>query len=530
MKGLKMRYLSALGIVLSFALLMICPLQSQADQTETSGKIIRYSDYGAKGNGETNDLPAIARAHQAANKAGLPVEADSNAVYYLGESAETPIIQTDTDWKNAHFIIDDSMIPVKNRQRDIFIISSALAGQQIKSIKTLRRNQEKLLIDLSGDALVSVTDNTKKRFIRYGANQNNGTAQTDVFIVDAKGKVDSLTPIIWDFDNISSLIVYPMDTKKITVRGGFFTTKANQAESRYTYYARGIKVNRSNTLIDGVTHAVVDELDHGAPYNGFINVSGCANVTVRNCKFSGHKTYRTIGSGKVPVSMGSYDITLGKSCNITFKNCSQINNIHDTSLWGVLGSNFTKNVTFDNVVFSRYDAHMGVTNVTIKNSSLGQQGINLIGTGTFLIENSKVFGSNFISLRSDYGSTFEGDIIIRNCEYTPRNGKKCNAVLLGGSNSGQHDFGYPCHMPRKIIIDGLTVHDNNSHDKINGLRIFNNFNKSLTNEKFVEKYHYNITENIIVKDLKIESGRPWIVSDNDFMFRNVKITKLNNSK
>lgn len=531
MKGLKMKYLPTFGIALSLALLMICPSISHSEQINSSSdKVIRYGDYGAKGDGVTNDLPAIARAHRAANKAGLPVKADPNATYYIGESTNSAIIQTDTNWENARFIIDDSKISVKNRNRDIFIISSALPGQQIKSIKSLRRNQDKLDLNLTNSALISVTDTTKKRFIRYGANQNNGTAQTDVFVIDAQGNVNSLTPIIWDFNNISSMFALPMDTNLLTVRGGFFTTKANQAESHYNYYARGIKVTRSNTLIDGVTHAITDELDHGAPYGGFINISNCANVTVQNCKFSGHKTYRTIGSGKVPVSMGTYDISLGKACNITFKNCSQLNSIHDRSLWGVLGSNFTKNITFDNVEFSRYDAHMGVTNVTIKNSSLGQQGINLIGTGTFLIENSKVFGSNFISLRGDYGSTFEGDIIIRNCEYTPRNGEKCDAILVGGSNSGQHDFGYQCFMPRNITIDGLTVHDTNSHDKTNGLRIFNNFNKSFTNEIYVEKYPYIITKEIIVKDLKIETGRPWIVSDNAFMFRNVKVTKSDVSK
>ncbi len=515
------------GTVLAIAFLFYLSTELKAEQTGSQEKtVIRYSDFGAKGDGVTNDMPAIVKAHQAANKSGLPVQGESGAVYYIGNSKETAIVQTDTDWMGARFIIDDSKVEVKDRGRDIFVISSTLPSQKIKTVKTLQKDQKKLDISFPYNVLVMVVDNSVKRFIRYGANQNNGTAQIEVFVANTKGEIESRTPIIWNYDNISSITAFPIDSKTLTVRGGRFTTVANQAESKYTYYARGINISRSNVVIEELEHAVTNELGHGAPYGGFINISKCAGVTVQNCMFSGHKTYCTIGSANIPVSMGSYDISVGMACGITFKNCKQFNSIHDTSLWGIYGSNFTKNITFDRVEFSRFDAHMGVTNATIKNSSLGQQGINLIGTGTFLIENSKVYGINFISLRSDYGSTFDGEIIIKNCEYTPRSGKKGDAVLIGGSNSGQHDFGYTCFMPGKITIDGLAIHDGNSFDKKTGLRLFSNFNRACKDESYKDKYPYILPKEVVLGDLVIDSGRPWIVSDNAFMFRNVKITKM----
>jgi len=483
---------------------------------------ITYRQHGAVGDGVADDLDAIVKAHAAANEAGLPVKADADATYYIGNTNGTAQIQTDTDWGNAKFIIDDSKVGTRNSH--IFNISSKLPTVRITAIATLKKNQSKLDLTLPQDSFIDVLDNNVRRYIREGANQNDGSAQTDVFIVDKSGNVDAKTPIIWDFDNISSMTVLPMDTETLTVKGGHFTTIANQAESRYTYYNRGIGIARSNVVVDGVFHTVTEELDHGAPYSGFFVVSRCANVMIQNCTLTGHRIYSTIGAANTSVSMGSYDISVNKAVNITFKNCKQTNNVHDSKQWGVFGSNHSKNLTFDTVEFSRFDAHMGVTNATIKDSVLGHMGINLIGRGIFLVENTKVCGGTFINLRSDYGSTFDGEIIIRNCEYLPRNGGQSDAVLIGGSYSGQHNFGYTCYMPRKITIQGLVINDANPPNNYQGPKIFGNFNRAYTSEEFQEKYPYVLPEEVVIENLTVKSGKPLIVSTNPFMFRNVKMT------
>ncbi len=483
--------------------------------------MVRYSDFGATGDGKTDDIDAIAAAHAYANQEGLPVKADEGATYYIGRKNRTAVIKTDTDFGKAAFIIDD--MDVENRNTNVFQVSSSLKPFKPEGISSLKRNQEKINVSLPGTCLITVTNFNIKRYIRFGANQNNGSSQTDIFIADKDGKVDINAPIIWDFDQITAITALPIDEKTLTITGGRFTTIANSAESKYNYYSRGIAIRRSNVLVSGLEHHITGEGDHGAPYGGFINVGDCAYVTVSNTILTGHKMYETIGSAGVSVSMGTYDISINRALNVSFVNCRQTNDINDSRYWGILGSNYCKNLVYDNCTLSRFDAHMGVANATIHNSTLGHQGINAIGSGTFIVENSTIYGRNLINLRSDYGSTWQGEFLIRNCIFIPAGGKTASASLIGGSYSGQHDFGYICYMPERITIENLRIDDSNHPDNYKGPAIFADFNPKMTNDSFVEKFPYVITSEVILRNVTIASGKTLILSNNPYMFRGVKV-------
>lgn len=483
---------------------------------------LQYSDFGAVGDGKIDDMLAIAAAHKIANENNIAVKADDGATYYIGGKDLTAIIQTDTDFGTARFIIDDTNL--ENHKSSVFFVSSSLNSFKLEGISSLKRNQEQISANLPGPCLVTVTNKNVKHYIRYGLNQNNGSSQTDIFVVDKNGKVDMDAPIIWDFDQITDITALPIDETTLSIRGGHFTTIANQAESKYNYHSRNIAIRRSNVIIDGLEHYITGEGEHGAPYGGFINTSDCAYVQVKNTIFTGHKTYQTIGNAGRPVSMGTYDISLGRSISVSFVNCSQSNDINDKTYWGLMGSNYCKNMVLDNCTFSRFDAHKGVANATVKNCTLGHMGINAIGTGTFLVENSIIKGRSLINLRSDYGSTWEGEFIIRDCKFVPSNGNASSAHLINGSNRGQHDFGYTCFMPEKITIENLFIDDANHTNEYEGPAIFAIFNPDMKDASYVEAFPYVRTKEVILKDVSTASGRSLRVSDNTYMFKDVKIT------
>lgn len=483
--------------------------------------LVRYSDFGAKGDGKTDDIDAIAATHAFANQQGLRVKADEGVTYYIGGKERTAVIRTDTDFGTAAFIIDDT--EVQNRSASIFMVSSNLRPFKLGGISSLKRSQEKIDVSLPGSCLVTVTNSHVKHYIRFGLNQNNGSPQTDIFVVDKNGNVDMDGPIIWDFDQITDMTALPLDETTLNITGGRFTTIANKAESKYTYYSRNIAIRRSNVLVDGLEHRVTGEGDHGAPYGGFINIRDCAYVTVKNTILTGHLTYRTIGAAGKPVSMGSYDISVSRALNVSFVNCSQTNDINDRTYWGILGSNYCKNLLYDNCTFSRFDAHKGVANATIRNSTLGHMGINAIGSGTLTVENTTIRGRSLINLRSDYGSTWQGELIIRNCVFVPAGGSPTSASLIGGSNSGQHDFGYTCYMPERITIETLHIDDSNHPKDYKGPTIFTNFNPQMTDNSYHEKFPYVRTREVAIRNVTTASGKALRLSNNPFMFKDVKL-------
>jgi polygalacturonase len=83
-----------------------------------SNPVVTYKDFGATGDGVTDDLPAICAAHEHANAQGLSVVSKPGVTYHLGRRALTVRIATDTDWNTSRFTIDDT--DVENHQKPLF--------------------------------------------------------------------------------------------------------------------------------------------------------------------------------------------------------------------------------------------------------------------------------------------------------------------------------------------------------------------------------------------------------------------------
>jgi hypothetical protein len=462
---------------------------------------VTYEQFGAVGDGIADDLQAIVKAHDYANANHLPVKSDPKACYYLSGKALTALVQTDTDWNDSKFIIDDRA--VENNKVHIFDLCSALAPLQV-TLPALRKGQKSLGFRLPHDCYLNVTNENVRQFIRFGLNQNNGFPQTDCFVARKDGQIEQ--EIIWDFATVTEVNAYPMDEATLTVKGGMFTTLANGDPSTYDYYARGIQVRRSNVLLEGISHFVIMEGETGAPYHGFIRVDDCANVLVKNCYFTGRKIYVTIGSAKLPVSMGSYDISINRSINVSCEGCRQFN-INDTTRWGVYTSNFCKELSVYDCVFSRWDAHMGCTNVVIRDTSLGHQCLNAIGHGQLRIENVHAYGARLVNLREDYGSLWDGDLLVKDCVWHLRPGTQGAASLLAASQREDHDFGYPCCMPHQIVFENILVDDSQVAADFQGVTLFSDYNPLVGDHEIESAHPYQLPASLTVRNVRTVSGR-----------------------
>ncbi len=446
--------------------------------------------------------------------------------------------------------------------------------------------------------LVYIENKMHKDFVRHGSNQTSGATRRDIFIVNKDGTVESDSTAVFDFDNISAIRIFRADEKPITVENGNFiniccravgrTINAGKPDEYVTYanafheYQRGFIISRTNATINNVTHAMEGEPDLGwyppeseydpttdtintatygsryesYPYYGFVWVSYSYNFTLNDSQLTGHSTYyedkpATASTGwKVPdpVPMGSYDFVIEISSNIYFNGVTQVNKpsqqssadkgdysyLTDTRYWGIMSSNTVKNLNFNGCAISRFDAHRGFWNATLKDTYIGHS-FHVIGGGLLQVDNvTKGAKASFIALRGDYGATFDGDMIIKNSTHeargtynswqatqqTPKAIGSLGTVYLvesgfNTSNSGYNaddpsgaywlwDFGFTCYMPRTVTIDNFT-----SKAKT-GTYVFNNLPDTIFTKTYVEgqtptsttvRYPYQITEKIIQKNM-----------------------------
>lgn len=446
--------------------------------------------------------------------------------------------------------------------------------------------------------LVYIENKMHKDFVRHGSNQTSGATRRDIFIVNKDGTVESDSTAVFDFDNISAIRIFRADEKPITVENGNFiniccrvvqrTVNAGKENEYKTYanafheYQRGFIISRTNATINNVTHAMEGEPDLGwyppeseydpatdtintatygsryesYPYYGFVWVSYSYNFTLNNSQLTGHSTYyedkpATASTGwqlPPPVPMGSYDFVIEVSSNIYFNGVTQVNKpsqqssadkgdysyLTDTRYWGIMSSNTVKNLNFDGCAISRFDAHRGFWNATLKDTYIGHS-FHVIGGGLLTVDNvTKGSKASFIALRGDYGATFDGDMIITNSSHEARGtynswqanqqspkaiGSLSSVYLVESgfntSNSGYSasdpsgaywlwDFGFTCYMPRTVTIDNFT-----SKAKT-GTYVFNNLPDKVFTKTYVEgqpvtkdtvRYPYKITDKIIQKNM-----------------------------
>ncbi len=480
-------------------------------------KFVTYEEFGAKGDGFTDDFAAIKRAHDYANENGLSVMARAGAKYYIRDTridgtVETVVIKTDTIWEGAEFTIDDRDIDGFTMRdmsaRHVFTAASDYEDLKIEDRELLDRlagigrETKRIELGLGYPALI-IPFNTKDRvYKRKGYGGFEGGYTHEVILLDRDGNVDPETPIMFNYPSIDYINVYRTDIKPITIKGGTVTTRACRVEAmpmgadgkrrEMGYFFRGLNIRRSYTTVDGLKHYVTDEFTpkeyvledkHSPPYYGFFSGDNATHILFKNCVLTGRRYYHV---------QGTYDFAAGNVNKIVLDGCTQHNFwvTYDeesdtvapagrddegafTSMcwptlcgkrfklhWGLGGTNFCKNMEYLNSTLSRFDAHAGLYNGKIINCTVNYMA--LTGNGEFTVEDTDWYsegtGPNSASmfhLRADYGSTWEGDIKVKNLNAYVHTEDKSFLFLHSYNNWG---YGYQAHMPN-ISIEGLSLFD-----------------------------------------------------------------------
>lgn len=446
---------------------------------------IYYEDFGANGTDTVCDFEAIRKTHEHANRYGHIVNADPKATYWIGTYTgnKSIVVQTDTNWNGCNFVINDrGIMPTDaSYSTPVFHIAPTYPGDKktfsgsTVPVKSLPKDSTELGYAPGFPALVVIKNLNVRHFIRTGSGQNSDTdgyAQQEMIIVDANGNIDPTTPLQWDFDVITKMTVYRTDETPITVSGGgegvytTITTIFNSTpfpKGDCSYLQRNIYVTRSNATITNFVHVVEGEGDDaGQPYYGFTSVMYANNVTFDGITIQRYKKYMNPHTGNSIAR--SYEITAEYSNNTRYVNCQQSNFFHfpggQTASNGVMGTNYCKNFTLENSRINNFDAHRGVYNLNVIGCEIVY--VSFIGGGKLTIKDTTIMCTRndsqnlpVVALRSDYGSTFDGELHVDNVvvKYT-NNSKHVVLIQTSWSNSWH---GYYTFLPDKIYINRVKL-------------------------------------------------------------------------
>ena len=489
--------------------------------------VVYYSDFGAVGDGVAEDFNAIYHAHAFANISGQTVKATPGARYNISDNHKknegsivkeyvSIKVKTNVDWQGAEFILDDREISTKSsvyarRSINIFqIVSDSDLGSHTVydsemidriALEGLRPGTTKINFKLEGwdgDLLIYPYDTSHLVFRRRGYDQFQGAAQHELIVIDKDGNVDPDTPIMFNYENLSYITARKIDkSRAITIQNGTFITLSSLQESGYIQ--RNLLVNRSYTTLINVKQYIEDGLplgtDKGPMYSGFFQVSACTDVTLLECVFSATRYY----------GGGTYGFSAKNANRVTLKNCYQDNffvtvdennMVHSatrdtpgavTSMtsktvngksykicWGLGGTNYCKNLSYIGSTLSRFDAHAGLYNGKIIDSTIN--GMEITGCGELILDNVELFNQGSSSsmgaanslfyLRGDYGCTWDGDITVKDLDWYVYNTGKLYLFYHGFVN---WYYGYTAVFPN-LSIENLDLYDIKTYEPINSGR------------------------------------------------------------
>jgi len=307
--------------------------------------VIYYEDFGAVGDGKTDDFVAMYNAHVCANLGGQTVMGKPGATYYIfnarisngiGFKAASIPIKTNVDWQGAKIIIDDTEIASYGGGQNYDLSATNIfsvvhddinKGFTFKDEDALDKivadglNPDTTHIDLKIDgwdgALMLIPYNAAHNvFRRRGYSGHSGAEMHEVIVIEADGKVSEETPIMFDYTNLDYITVYRLDpSTAISVGNGIIETIDTKIDHSITkengtveykkgYRKRGIAVSRSYTTVYKVEHIVSGGFDlydrsqgyDGAMASGMFRASYANHVTFQDCIIPGRQSFQSHSS------------------------------------------------------------------------------------------------------------------------------------------------------------------------------------------------------------------------------------------
>jgi hypothetical protein len=112
-----------------------------------------------------------------------------------------------------------------------------------------------------------------------------------------------------------------------------------------------------------------------------------------------------------------------------------------------------------------------------------------------------------VNLREDYGSLWDGDLLVKDCVWHLREGTGGAVSILAASQREDHDFGYACTMPHHIVFEDILVDDSQAGEGFQGVFLFSDYNPLVTDQEIASTFPYRLPSSLTVRNVRTVSGR-----------------------
>lgn len=417
-----------------------------------------------------------------ANLSEKPVRFKKGKYLLLNHSEDSIIIQQSVDFGDATFILNTNGYENFNfnilQQYSQEIDSDDFTQIQL-ALETKNLNAD--VFRKYKNCLLSV-DSNEVELIR-----SNGEAHKkhEILYVDINGYLQN-TPFNESINITKG--TYIKCNKQQYIRNLNLVIEDTYDKTQVSYYRRlGFKINNcSNLTIENI----IIEDPNITKYRIEIFGGGIAyNLIFKNCHLTNTKDNKDYIIGDI----SAYVFDLRDIVQLRFDNV-QVSNLTSFNVWGATGTNYIVDWVIENSSLNRVDTHYRLNNLYINNSVIGVQPISYTGFGKIVLTNTKFFSNVILQPRVDYGSFFDGDVIIENCEVLNHKGDGSIYVLVANIQNGNHSTANPSHYKylgaRNVYVRNLKC----NYPENNQFKVFHTTRFELSGNvtQFSKRIHPNI--------------------------------------
>jgi len=359
---------------------------------------ISYDDFGAARDGNRDATEAVKAAHQDANSRQLPV-VQHGGKFLLNKTGPGISVRTDTDLRGATIVCTIDYTTITPRLWTyLFLLDQE--QQELTSLVDkgeLTKGAARIPSLAGHSGMISIQSSTPA-MMRWG---RQATAMREPHTIGFKnGELNK--PLYFDFSAAEDVRVYFKPwVQRIEFQCPNFEFNAQ------TNIRAFVKVARNNARVCNM-EANLGEQEKSVPVYTPIAIRMCADVEVEGlyCDHSGKPA---------PEQINAYLILMTDSVGI------HLHKVRNYTGWSGINGNYFSDLLLEDFVVYSIGGHAYVRDLTFRDGTFFQHCL-LQGMGTLTLE--RVTHQNilqgksdrFIFIRNDYGESWDGDVVIRDCK------------------------------------------------------------------------------------------------------------------